>query len=350
MPATLRDIAKEVGVSVTTVSRGLAGYDDVAEETRVRIVEAAERLGYQPNLLARRLQKRRTDTLGFILPALTPRFSDPFFSELIAGMGNQAASEGYDLLVSVHAPGSAAEREAYQRAAAGGWVDGLIVVRTRVDDERITLLCEQEFPFVAFGRTGNTCDFPCIDEDSAAGLRALVNHFVERGHLAIAFVAPPQYLMFGRYRVDGFRGAMEHHGLAVPESSIVEGDMTQQGGRHAMERLLQQVPRPTAVIFGNDLMAIGGLEAIREAGLEPGADIAVGGFDDIPLSSYVSPSLTTVSQPIYDIAQQLCSMLIAVINGHELTQRRVLLSPSLIIRQSSGPGRQTMIEEVTHIE
>lgn len=350
MPATLRDIANEVGVSVTTVSRGLAGYDDVAEETRQKIVATAERLGYQPNLTARRLQKRRTDTLGFILPTLTPRFSDPFFSEFIAGIGNEAASQGYDLLVSVHAPGSDAERAAYQRAASGGWVDGLFVVRTRVEDERITMLCDSNFPFVAFGRTNSTCDFACIDEDSVAGVRSLVNHFVEQGHSRIAFVGPPRYLMFGHYRTEGFRQAMAEHGLSVPEAWIVEGDMTQKGGGEAMARLLAGTSRPSAVIFGNDLMAIGALDAISSTGLTPGADVAVGGFDDIPLSSYVSPALTTVSQPIYDIARRLCAMLIDVVNGRPLAERRVMLSPSLIIRESSGFRHQPEAGEVTRID
>ncbi len=350
MPATLRDIATEVGVSVTTVSRGLAGYDDVAEETRQRIVAAAQRLGYQPNLTAQRLQKRRTDTLGFILPTLTPRFSDPFFSEFIAGIGNEAATQGYDLLVSVHPPGSDAERAAYRRAAAGGWVDGLFVVRTRVEDERITMLCDSDLPFVAFGRTSSTCDFACIDEDSEAGVRSLVNHFVEQGHERIAFVGPPQTLMFGHYRAEGFRQAMAAFDLPIPEAWVVEGDMTQQGGGKAMAQLLASGSRPTAVIFGNDLMAIGALDAIRSAGLTAGEDIVVGGFDDIPLSSYVSPALTTVSQPIYDIAQRLCAMLIDVINGRSLVERRVLLSPSLIIRESSGFRRQTEAKEVKDID
>ncbi|MEZ4518847.1 MAG: LacI family DNA-binding transcriptional regulator [Chloroflexota bacterium] len=340
MATTLRDIARELGISVTTVSRGLAGYSDVAEDTKARIQATADRLGYTPNLTARRLQKRRTDTLGFILPTLTPRFSDPFFSEFLAGVGNEAASRGYDLLVSVQAPGSTEERAAYERAAAGGWVDGLFVVRTRVNDERITRLCDGNFPFVAFGRTECDCEFPYVDEDSAAGVHQIITHLVDLGHSAIAFVAPPSYLMFGRYRIQGFYEAMAAHNLEVREKWIIEGDMTQRGGETAAQSLLALTERPTAIIFGNDLMAIGGMNGIKATGLQPGVDIAVGGFDNISLSSYVTPSLTTIEQPIYDIGQRLCTMLIDVINERELTERHVLLSPTLIVRDSSGPRIQ----------
>ncbi|MFQ5434556.1 MAG: LacI family DNA-binding transcriptional regulator, partial [Anaerolineae bacterium] len=163
MAVTLKDIAREVGVSVTTVSRGLAGYDDVAASTRERIEETAARLGYSPNITAQRLQKQRTDTLGFIMPTYGPRFSDPFFSEFIAGIGNEAGVHDYDLLVSTHAPDSEDERKAYLRAVQKGWVDGLIVVRTREDDARIQLLCERDFPFVAFGRTNDESEFPYVD-------------------------------------------------------------------------------------------------------------------------------------------------------------------------------------------
>ena len=130
MAVTLKDIADEVGVSVTTVSRGLAGYSDVAESTRQRIQQVASDLGYFPNLTARRLQKRRTDTLGFIMPTFGPRFSDPFFIEFIAGLGTAAAEHDYDLLLSTHAPDSEEELMDYRLAVRCGWVDGLIVVRS----------------------------------------------------------------------------------------------------------------------------------------------------------------------------------------------------------------------------
>lgn len=336
MAVTLKDIADEIGISVTTVSRGLAGYSDVAESTRQRIQQVAAELGYYPNLTARRLQKRRTDTLGFIMPTFGPRFSDPFFSEFIAGIGTEAAEHDYDLLVSTHAPDSEDELTAYRRAVRGGWVDGLIVVRTREDDARIKLLCEDRFPFVAFGRTNCSIDYPYVDEDGAAGVRSLAQHFIDLGHRRIAFIAPPPGLMFCRYRLLGYKQAMEGNGLEIDNTWVVHGDMTQQGGAQAMEQLITLDPRPTAIICSNDLMAIGAMNRIQQARLQIGKDIAIGGFDDIPLAAYVSPPLTTLHQPIYDIGRRTCAMLIEILSGKTPVNPHVLLTPSLIVRASSG--------------
>jgi LacI family transcriptional regulator len=336
MAVTLKDIARKVGVSVTTVSRGLAGYNDVAEETKARIRTVATELGYVPNITAQRLQKQRTDTLGFIMPTFGPRFSDPFFSEFIAGIGNEAAVHDYDLLVSTHAPDSEGERRAYLQAVKRGWVDGLIVVRTREDDARIQLLCEYDFPFVSFGRTNDALEFPYVDEDSEAGMRLLVQHFIDLGHKRIGLIAPPSGLMFGHYRLQSYYDTMRDNQLAVDPQWIVEGDMTQRGGAEVVEELLSLTPRPTAIIGGNDLMAIGAINRIQQYGLQVGKDIAVGGFDDIPLSAYITPPLTTIHQPIYEIGQQTCAMLIDVINGRSPKNAHALLTPSLVIRQSSG--------------
>ncbi len=336
MAVTLKDIAREVGVSVTTVSRGLAGYNDVAASTRQRIQETAVRLGYSPNITARRLQKQRTDTLGFIMPTFGPRFSDPFFSEFIAGIGNEAAVHDYDLLVSTHAPDSEDERKAYLRAVQKGWVDGLIVVRTRKDDARIQLLCEHNFPFVAFGRTSDELEFPYVDEDSETGMRLLVQHFIDLGHERIGLIAPPSGLMFGHYRLQSFCDTMRDNHLTVQPDWVVEGDMTQRGGAEAVEALLALNPPPTVIIGGNDLMAIGAINRIQQQGLSVGKDIAVGGFDDIPLSAYMSPPLTTIHQPIYEIGQKTCAMLIDIVNGRSPHTPHTLLTPALIIRDSSG--------------
>jgi DNA-binding LacI/PurR family transcriptional regulator len=336
MSVTLKDLAKHVGVSVTTASRALAGYNDVAEETRQRVRDAAEELGYYPNITARRLQKQRSETLGFIMPTDDPRYSDPFFSELIAGIGNEAAKHEYDLLVSTHSPDSPEEQAAYERATRGGWVDGLIVVRTRENDARIQLLCQRNFPFVAFGRTDDDLQFPYVDEDSRAGLQQLVNHFIKLGHRRIGYIAPPKGLMFGVYRKRGYLETMSSHGLPIEEEWVVEGDMTQRGGAEAAERLLAGNASLSAIICGNDLMAIGVMNRLHQEGLSVGQDIAVAGFDDIPLAAYTRPSLTTVRQPIYEIGRQTCAILIKMLSGKITDEIHVMLTPQLIVRDSSG--------------
>ena len=336
MPVTLKDIAEAVGISVTTVSRALGGYDDVSKSTRERVLAMAQSLGYIPNVSARRLQKQRTDTIGFIIPTYGPRFSDPFFSEFIAGVGNEAARHNFDLLVSTHPPDSDAERAAYQKAALGGWADGVIVVRTRQNDNRIRFLIEHEFPFVAFGRTNGSESFPFVDEDSLTGMRMLVHHFIDLGHRHIGFISPPLGLLFGQLRQQAYLETLLECGISFDSRWLVYGEMTQRSGATAAAKLLDQAPEITAIVCGNDLMAIGAMKSIREMGRRVGFDIAVGGFDNIPLAEFTNPPLTTVHQPIYEIGKKTCAMLVNLILNQPLLNPHTLLSPKLIVRESSG--------------
>jgi LacI family transcriptional regulator len=335
VPVTLKDIARAVGKSVTTVSSALNDYDDVSPETKELVRRVAREMGYRPNIVAQQLRRKRTDTLGLILPTFGPRFSDPFFSELLAGVGNQSAANGFDLLVSTQAPGPD-EDEAYRRVVGGRRVDGLLVVRTRRQDPRIAFLVEEGFPFVAFGRTGQDFDFPYVDEDGVLGMKLAIQHLVDLGHRRIALIGAPPDVMFAGHRLIGFRQAMNENSLSVDESLIVEGDLTQRKGHQLAGELLDRSDRPTAIAACNDLMALGALTAAQERGLIVGRDVAITGFDDIPPAQYSHPPLTTVHQPIYRIGRMICDMLIKSIRGEPLPERHVLLRPSLVIRRSSG--------------
>jgi LacI family transcriptional regulator len=335
---TLRDLATELDLSITTVSRALAGYDDVAEATRQRVLETAAQMGYVPDVIARRLQKGRTDTIGFIVPTSGPRFSDPFFSELLAGIGNYAARQNFDVLVSTRAPDTEEEQAAYRHMAESHRVDGLLVVRTRVKDRRIAYLSHIGFPFVAFGRTDLGVDFPYVDEDGFRGLELVTQHLIDQGHRQLAFVTVAQDLMFCGYRQAGLEATLQRNDLAISAEYRVAGDLTQGGGFSAMNQLLDLSPPPTAVIACNDLMALGAISAAQKRGLVVGRDVAVTGFDDIPLAEHSHPPLTTVRQPIYDIGRQICDMLIRRIGGEELAESHVLLQPELVVRESSGAG------------
>lgn len=334
MPVTLKDIARATGFSVTTVSRALNDYDDVAAETKARIKQVAQELGYYPSATARQLQKRSTDTIGFIIPTFGPRFSDPYFSELLAGVGNEAAEHDFDLLVSTRSPGEEEEEQTYRRLVNSRRVDGLLVVRTRQKDWRITYLHEQGFPFVAFGRSDLALDFPWLDVDGASGLEQVIQHLIDRGHRRIAFISAPESLMFSYYRMGGYKRAMEKNGLKFFEDMVAIGDLTQRGGHQAAQQLLSLSPPPTAIAVCNDLMALGAYNAAHELNLVIGRDIAITGFDDIPLAEHANPPLTTVHQPIYQIGTTICRMLIQLIRNEELEERQVLLEPQLVVRES----------------
>jgi LacI family transcriptional regulator len=335
---TLKDLAAKLDLSITTISRALAGYGDVAEATRQRVLQAAEEMGYVPDATARRLRKGRTDTIGFVIPTSGPRFSDPFFSELLAGIGNEASRRSFDLLVSTRPPDTPEEDAAYRRMAEGRLVDGLLVVRTRVKDRRIAYLTRIGFPFVAFGRSDLEVDFPYVDEDGFRGLSLVAEHLLESGHRRLAFISAPPGLMFCLSRGAGLEATLREYGLSLQPECCIASDLTQRGGFRAMNALLDLASPPTAVIACNDLMALGAISAAQKRGLVVGQDVAITGFDDIPLAEHSHPSLTTIHQPIYDIGRRICAMLIRLIQGEELTERHVLLQPELIVRESSGVG------------
>jgi len=335
MPVTIKDIAKQTGKSITTVSRALHGYDDVSPATRALIVRVANEMGYTPNLLAQRLQKQRTDTIGFILPTYGPRFSDPFFSEFLAGIGSSATKYGYDILVSTQPPGKK-ELEVYRKKVAGRQVDGFVVVRTRCHDSRIRYLEESGTPFVAFGRTKGNIEYPYVDEDGVEGMKMLVKHLLSLGHQHIAYISPPLEYTFAHYRLQGVHEALAEAGLHLSDDYLFFGDLSQCSGKIGAQYLLELPEPPTAIIGGNDLMAFGAISAAQELGMEVGQDVAIAGFDDVPMAEASHPPLTTINQPIYKIGQMVAEMLIKIIRGEALTSRQILLQPELIVRRSCG--------------
>ena len=338
MAVTLKDIARRVNRSVTTVSRALDDYNDVSPETKTLIRSVADEMGYIPNITARQLQKRRTDTFGLILPSENLRFSDPFFSDLLSGFVSKATEFGFDLLVSSH-PSTDDETKDYLQFIRSRKVDGFIVIRTQLDDARIDLLQEHNYPFVAFGRTGGENDFPFIDEDSELGVQKVVDHLVGLGHTRLAFIAEPTYLTKSYLRLKGFQDALEKHGLDFDKDLILEGGFRQRSGRLLGEQLLDRPKPPSAIVACNDLIALGVMGAARELGYTIGQDISVTGFDDIILAEYAHPPLTTIHQPAYQIGRSICQMLVKIINHESLEMKQIILQPELIVRQSTGPAK-----------
>jgi LacI family transcriptional regulator len=334
MAVTLKDIALRVGKSVTTVSRALHDFDDVSPDTKAEVRSIAKELGYIPNIHAQRLQSKHTDTIGFIMPTFGPRFSDPFFSEFLAGIGNQAAKMGFDLLVSTCPPGTM-ELQAYEKNVRSPRVDGFVIVRTRQEDQRIKFLSQAKFPFVAFGRMLEHNDYAYVDEDGEYGMRQIIDHLANLGHKHIAYLDAPGHFMFAHYRRQGFLDGLKENGLEIDQELIVTGDMTQRAGFQLATELLMQESPPTAIVACNDLMALGAISATQQLEFTVGKDVAITGFDNIPLAEHCHPPLTTVHQPIYQIGEMVCEMLIKQIRAEPLEQEQIILQPSLVVRQSS---------------
>jgi LacI family transcriptional regulator len=336
MSVTIRDVAKRLKLSITTVSRALDGYDDVAASTRERVVQTARKMGYVPSRAARQLRRQRADAIGYVLPTDTPRFADPFFTEFLAGLGDEATSRHCDLLVSTAAPRLAAERELYERWLQSRRVDGFLISRLRTEDWRIHYLTRHKFPFVAMGHSAGERDFPHIEVDARSGFARLVQHLAERGHQRIGYVGAAPDLMLQIDRLAGYRDGLQAAGLPFEAALVAEGDLTRAGGYRAAQSLLGLKQPPTAIIGANDLTAIGVMRAAHERGLRVGHDLAVAGYDGIEEGEHALAPLTTLKQPVYDIARRLVQMLLQEIEGRTLVEKKVLLQPELVVRASTG--------------
>lgn len=338
MPVTLKDVASESGYSVTTVSRALGGHDDVNEQTRQHIQEIAQRIGYQPNQIARQLQKQQTHTLGLIMPGRIHNSAEDLFSLLLKGITYTAAQEGYDVLISA---GDESGLRAYERIAGGNRVDGMIIARLNVNDTRVAYLQKIKHPFIVYGRRapGEASDFPYIDVDSYSGMMTLTQHFIDLGHRHIGFLSSPASMTFTPYRLNGYRDALRAAGLPVRETYIAYSALNRSAGRAAAATLLDRHPGISAMIACTDAIALGAMTELQARGLTPGSDIAVAGYDDIPAAQHATPPLTTLRQPIYQIGEMLTERLICQIHDDPTMRDPLLIQPELIIRASSGGAR-----------
>ena len=335
MPVTIRDVAHHLNLSITTVSRALDGYEDVAEETRQLVIRAAHEMGYAPNRAARQLRRRRSDSIGYILPAETPRFSDPFFAEFVAGLGDEASAHGFDLLVSTAPPGSPAERQAYESWTHGQKVDGMVLNRMHLSDWRVGYLAQVQFPFVTLERSLDTHDYPSVEVNGRCWFKIMIDHLVSLGHVRIAYIGASPDLKIQADRFAGYGDGLEAHGLRLEADLVVEGDLTTEGGYRAAAQLLSLPAPPTAIACVDDMTAMGVLHAARERDCIVGQDLAVAGFDGIEGFEHTQPPLTTVNQPVYLIARRLVQMLALHIAGKPLAEKRVQIEPVLEIRQST---------------
>ncbi len=334
---TIRDVAKEAGVSTATVSYVLNDSRRVADETRERVLQAAQHLGYRANFTARNLQASETRLIGYSWrPAPSDQFN-PIVDKFLQSIAEAAARHDYRILafpsMSVHE-----EVAAYTEMMLIGQVDGFILTNTNFDDERVLALVKNRFPFVSFGRANPDWDFLWIDVDGAAGILAATRHLRVQGHRRIAFLAWPEKSQTGHYRLQGYLDGMAAAGLAVdPEWVQLAGNFYDESYA-ATQRLLALPPdrRPSAIIASSDLMALGVLNAGWDAGLEVGRDLAVVGFDDAPIARYMRPALTSLAQPVDEIGERLVTMLIDSLHDRPVQPRQILMTPTLIVRASSS--------------
>lgn len=341
MAVTIRDIAKRLNLSIGAVSRALSGYTDIAEDTRQRIFDAAREMGYTPNRAARQLRKQTTGaTIGYIMPVDSPHFADSYFSEFIEGLGDETAAQHVDLLIATAPPSGEAEKTAYCQWVENSKVDGLILDRLHVRDWRVQYLREKRMPFSTLERAienGDApADYPSVEVDSINSLVKLVSHITANGFRRLAYISGPSTLKIQVDRFAGFQAGLRQNRIPFDPALLDEGDLTSAGGYAATKRLLSIPDPPDAILCVNDGTAFGALRAIDETHRKAGKEIAVAGFDGVRDARYSNPPLTTLDQPVYDIARQLVRLLTAQISGQPISTTRVVLEPTLLIRASTG--------------
>lgn len=338
MPTTIHDVANKLNLSITTISRALDGYDDVSDRTRELVIKTAREMGYAPNRAARQLRRQKAETIGFILPAISKRFGEPFFTEFISGLGQELSQRDFDLLIA-NATTDEAERKLYERWINSHKVDGFILNRVRRHDWRVDCLSELGIPFVALGRSQDRLNYHCVRIEAGEVYLKLVQHIQGNGFSRFAFVGGPNDMINQIDRLRWFRSALKKCGLEIEKDYIVSTDMSSTGGYEAARALLSSPTCPDAILSVNDETALGVLHAVHEGGLMVGRDIAIAGFDGVPDSHHTQPPLTTLCIPVADIARQLVLMLIESLSDVSLPAREIVIEPELLIRASTGAQR-----------
>ncbi|MEM1399155.1 MAG: substrate-binding domain-containing protein [Pseudomonadota bacterium] len=333
---TIVDVARYLGLAKGTVSRALNNYPDVSPATRSRVVEAAEKLGYRPSSIARRLKTKRVESIGIVMPMADNLIADPFLSEFLDGISHALDQQGQDLLVST-APSVEATVHVYERLIAERKVDGIIVTRTRTNDPRIQFLREQGFPFVTHGQCGVLGGFAYFDIDNELAFVEAVAHIAALGHRRIGFIGGPSEFNFSRLRLLGYRTGMIKAGLEVDESLIIERPLGEEHGRTGAQELMAQPLPPTAILCTSDALAVGAMRAVRELGLRVGSDVSVIGYDGIPVGAYVEPPLTTFSQSMRNAGAKVAAMVMAVIDGAAPDSLSEMGHAVIVKRESDGP-------------
>ncbi len=330
MSITIRDVAQRAGVSVTTVSRALNGTGPVSDQVRRRVEAASAELRYLPHGTARSLITRRTDVFGVVLPDL---FGE-FFSEVIRGMDPQAQQRGYHLLLS----GSHDGRREIEFAvgAMRGRVDGMIVMSPDVSGAELAGCLPPDVPVVLLNCDVRGTDFPAINVDNYGGALAMVRHLIALGHRRVGMITGAAANFDALERLRGFRAAIEEGGEGI-EGVEAAGDFTEAGGYRAALVLLEDPHPPTAVFCANDATAVGAISALRLAGRRVPDDVAVAGFDDVPIGRYLSPSLSSVRVDVNHMGARAVEMLCHAIAGDAPPAQEVL-ETRLVVRRSCGGG------------
>ncbi|MBL8134184.1 MAG: LacI family DNA-binding transcriptional regulator [Anaerolineae bacterium] len=330
---TLRDVADRAQVSVTTVSNVVRGWPYIAAETRSRVEDAIEVLGYSPHSIAQGLRTGRTQAIGLVVPDLASQY----FAVMVETVETVAQQRGYNVFVVNSRNSPELEIQAVEQVTSR-WVDGLLIVQSTRSANTSKHLSRMPIPVVAMERVPQDYQGASCMIDNQAIVRMAVGHLRDLGHRAIAMLVAPRDITVVEARVQAFLSLTQGHGTLIPTAD----DFGLHGGYTAVKRLLDSGSAlPTGIFASNDLMALGAMRAFSEHGIRVPKDVSIVGVDDIPYCAYLTPSLTTVRQPLELLASAGITMLLSLIDEKPPGAQQIVLLPELIVRESTGAPRKS---------
>lgn len=335
---TLEDIARQAGVSRSTVSRVINNHPNVRGDVRAKVLQVIQATGYHPNQAARALASSRSWMMGLVLPrSISVFFADPYYPRLTQGIAQACNQSNYTLALFL--VGSKEDEEKIiPRILRKNFLDGVLVQSSQTGDQIIDRLAASEIPQVIIGRPFNPENVSYIDVDNVNSAYNAVSHLIRLGYKRIGTITGSMDSTVSIDRKEGYCKALQERGRELRDDLIAEGDFTEASGYYAMQRLLPS--KPDAVFVASDMMAIGAMRAAREAGLSVPDDVAFVGFDDLPISTTYNEHLTTVRQPVHQTGYQAVQVLIDLIENGIHPPRHVIMGTELVVRETCGASRR----------
>jgi len=327
---TLKDIGKEVGVSIVTVSKALKNKPDISYETKQKIREVAERLGYSPNALARSLKAKKTSSVGVLIADI----ADPFFAPIVKGIENTAREMGYSIILCDTSEEYEQERLALDMMLEKR-VDGLLITPSQTEYKDILELKRKKIPFILVGRHFELVESDYVITDDIKGAFSATDYLIKKGHKRILFINGPSYISSAKERLVGYKRALQEHAILFDKSLVREGALKMENGYRIMKEILSTGIKFTAVFAYCDFVVLGVMQALEEVKLKIPEDIAIVGYDDVAFARFLQVPLTTVSIPKYELGKEAMKLLKKKIEGEIEELQSVTLETKLVIRKSA---------------
>jgi len=330
---TIKDVAKAAGVAVSTASYALNGVDKVSEQTKEKVLKKAKELNYTPNSIARNLKTRKTELIGLFVHDI----NGPFYDKLIKGIQEVVNQKGYGLIIfcdSGQKPGTSCSFLRERR------IDGAIIISPNISNEQVRDLALEGFPIVVLDRKLAADNLYSVVVDNEKGANEAVQHLIDLGNRKIGFISGPDDSYDNKERLKGYINTLRNNSLEINYEYVLNGKFTEESGYELIIKFLKENKElPTAFFSSNDEMAIGAIRALQEGKIRVPEDVAIVGFDDILISSYIQPKLTTVRRPMYELGSFSAHMLMNILSGKS-NRSSMVFSTDLIIRESCGVSKK----------